>query len=154
MFRRPSQGQSPDSMWPPLFVAWLLSLIATMGSLFFSEVMGLPPCVLCWYQRVCMYPLAATFTVALFTRDSRASRYAWPLVLGGFAVAVYHNLLYYRFLPESITPCATGVSCTDRQIEWFGFVTIPLLSLAAFTLIAACLLWFRMHVKGHHHEDQ
>jgi len=148
------RSPSPDSVWAPLFLAWLVSLIATLGSLFFSEVMGLPPCVLCWYQRICMYPLAATFTVALFTRDRGVSRYAWPLALGGLAVAVYHNLLYYGILPESIAPCTAGVSCTDRQVEWFGFVTIPLLSLFAFAMIAVCLVWFHGRLKGDHHEDQ
>jgi disulfide bond formation protein DsbB len=64
---------SPESLWHPLFLAWLTSLVATLGSLFFSEVMLLPPCILCWYQRICMYPLAVTFTVALFARDTGAS---------------------------------------------------------------------------------
>jgi disulfide bond formation protein DsbB len=127
--------------WGPLFVLWLVSLMATLGSLFFSEVMRLPPCVLCWYQRVCMYPLAVIATVGLLTRDAGAVRYAWPLVLAGLAVAAYHNLLYYHLIPESITPCTTGVSCTERQIEWFGFVTIPLMALAAFAASAASLLW-------------
>jgi disulfide bond formation protein DsbB len=137
-----------DSVWTPLLAAWLLSLIAMLGSLFFSEIMGLPPCVLCWYQRICLYPLVVIFTVALVTRDLRGPRYAWPLVLAGLVVAVYHNLLYYHLIPESITPCKAGVSCTDRQIEWFGFVTIPLLSLSAFVVVAGCLFWFRARVKG------
>lgn len=135
-------------MWTPLLGAWLVSLVATMGSLFFSEVMELPPCVLCWYQRICMYPLALITTVGLVTRDHRVGHYAWPLVFAGLAVAIYHNLLYYHLIPESIAPCATGVSCTDRQIEWFGIVTIPLLSLSGFTLIALCLFWFRARLKG------
>ena len=147
-------SQGDDSGWTPLFAAWLVSLVATLGSLFFSEVMGLPPCVLCWYQRVCMYPLAAIFTVGLVTRDRRAAQYAWPLVLTGLTVAIYHNLLYYNILPESIAPCASGVSCTDRQIEWLGVVTIPLLSLTAFAIIAACLLRFRLRLQGTAHEDQ
>ncbi len=146
--------QPDESGWTPLFAAWLVSLVAMLGSLFFSEVMGLPPCVLCWYQRVCMYPLAAIFTVGLVTRDRRAAQYAWPLVLTGLAVAIYHNLLYYNILPESIAPCASGVSCTDRQIEWLGVITIPLLSLAAFTIVAGCLLRFRLRLTGTAHEDQ
>ena len=137
-----------ESAWTPLLGVWIVSLVATMGSLFFSEVMGLPPCVLCWYQRICMYPLALIATVGLVTRDRRVGRYAWPLVLTGLAVAIYHNLLYYHLIPESIAPCATGVSCTDRQIEWLGIVTIPLLSLSGFSLIAMCLLWFRARLKG------
>ena len=148
--RPPNTGDTPPSetVWLPLFAAWFVSLVATLGSLFFSEVMRLPPCLLCWYQRICMYPLVVVFTAALFARDRGVWRYAWPLTLGGFGTAVYHNLLYYGILPESITPCVTGVSCTDRQIEWFGFITIPLLSLIAFSIIAACLLGFRGRLKG------
>ena len=140
--------------WTPVFVAWVVSLVATAGSLFFSEVMGLPPCVLCWYQRICMYPLAVIFTVGLASTDAGVNRYGWPLALTGLAVAVYHNLLYYHLIPESITPCTTGVSCTDRQIEWFGFVTIPLLSLTAFCIIVGCLVWFGASRREPRHEHQ
>ncbi|MGE3492954.1 MAG: disulfide bond formation protein B, partial [Vicinamibacterales bacterium] len=86
-------------------------------------------------------------TVGLLWRDPGAPRYAWPLAAGGLAVAVYHNLLYYHLIPESITPCTTGVSCTSRQIEWLGFITIPLLSLTAFTLIAAALFVCQQRLK-------
>jgi disulfide bond formation protein DsbB len=141
-------------VWTPLFAVWLVALVAMLGSLFFSEVMGLPPCVLCWYQRICMYPLVVISTVGLLTHDRRAALYAWPLALAGLIVSIYHNLLYYHLIPESITPCTAGVSCTDRQIEWFGFVTIPLLSLTAFTIIVACLFWFRARLKGSVLENQ
>ena len=152
-----SLGSSRDvdeSAWMPIFAAWLVSLIASMGSLFFSEVMLLPPCVLCWYQRICMYPLALITTVGLITRDRRADRYAWPLALVGLVIAVYHNLLYYHLIRDSITPCATGVSCTDVQIEWLGFITIPLLSLTAFCIIVGCLVWFRARLRGSAHDGE
>jgi len=138
---------SDDAWLTPMLLLWVVSLMATLGSLFFSEVMGLPPCVLCWYQRVCMYPLVVISTVALVTRDRRGATYAWPLALGGVVVAGYHNLLYYHLIPESITPCAAGVSCTDRQIEWLGFITIPLLALASFVTVVGCLVWFQSRVK-------
>lgn len=138
----------------PLFAVWLISLLAVLGSLFLSEVMRLPPCVLCWYQRIFMYPLVVVTTVGLLWRDPGALRYAWPLAAGGLAVAVYHNLLYYHLIPESITPCTTGVSCADRQIEWLGFITIPLLSLAAFTLIVATLYICQQRLRGRFDEDQ
>jgi disulfide bond formation protein DsbB len=141
-------------VWAPLFFVWLVSLVATLGSLFFSEVMELPPCVLCWYQRICMYPIAVITTVGLVTRDRRAADYALPLALAGLIIAGYHNLLYYHLIPESITPCTAGISCTDRQIEWLGVITIPLLSLSAFILIVGCLFWFRARAKGHSIEDQ
>jgi disulfide bond formation protein DsbB len=132
----------------PLFVIWLVSLVATLGSLFFSEVMGLPPCVLCWYQRICMYPLVAIATVGLVSKDAAVGRYIWPLAAVGLSIAVYHNLLYYGIITEAIVPCAQGVSCTSRQIEWLGFITIPLLSLTAFAIIVASLAALQRGRKG------
>lgn len=123
------------------YLAWIIALVAMVGSLFFSEVMNLPPCVLCWYQRIAMYPLVVVIGVGIVTRDSRLKNFALPLALVGLLISVYHNLLYYGILPESITPCTQGVSCTSRQIEWFGFITIPLLALIAFVAVSFCL-WF------------
>jgi disulfide bond formation protein DsbB len=125
------------------YVAWVIALASTVGSLFFSEVMGLPPCVLCWYQRVAMYPLVLIIATGIVTRDARMRAYALPLCLAGLAVSIYHNLLYYGVIPETLTPCAEGASCTERQIEWFGFVTIPLMGLAAFLGLALCLLFYK-----------
>lgn len=116
-------------------MALILSVIATGGSLFFSEVMLLPPCVLCWYQRILMYPLVLIFTVGLFRKAKESFIYGLSLSVTGLIIAIYHNLLYYHLIPESITPCTSGVSCTSRQIEWLGFITIPLMSLMAFLLI-------------------
>ena len=125
------------------YPAWIIALVATVGSLFFSEVMQLPPCVLCWYQRIAMYPLVAIIGIGIATRDNRMKIYALPLALAGLAISIYHNLLYYGILPESIAPCTQGISCTSRQIEWLGFITIPLLALVAFIGIAACLLFYK-----------
>ena len=127
----------------PIYAAWVVALVATVGSLFFSEVMLLPPCVLCWYQRIAMYPLVLILGVGIILGDRRVKFYALPVALAGLAVAVYHNLLYYGILPESIAPCTEGISCTSRQIEWLGFITIPLLALTAFTGVAACLLFYK-----------
>ncbi len=136
----------------PLYVAWVVALIATLGSLFFSEVMKLPPCSLCWYQRIFMYPLAIIIPLGILMRDDRAAAYIVALAVPGLLVSIYHNLLYYHVIPESLAPCMQGISCTTRQIEWFGFVTIPLLSLLAFIFIFVSMLWhFRVqasHKKG------
>lgn len=118
-----------------LRVSFLLALIATLGSLYFSEVMKLPPCVLCWYQRICMYPLVIVFGAALWSDDERVFRYTLPLTNIGFLIASYHVLLYYGFIEDSLVPCTQGISCTSRQIEWFGFITIPLLSWVSFLLL-------------------
>lgn len=112
-----------------------ISIIATIGSLFFSEVMKLPPCVLCWYQRICMYPIVIIGSVGLWKKDKNLPLFILPLAIIGLVIAIYHSLLYYKIIPESITPCTTGISCTTKQIELLGFITIPLMSLTAFTLI-------------------
>jgi disulfide bond formation protein DsbB len=135
-----------DRWYPNLtHLAWLQSVIATAGSLYFSEAMKLTPCVLCWYQRIAMYPLVVILTVGITLRDARLRSYALPLSLIGLAIAIYHNLLYYGVIPENIQPCTTGISCTTRQIEWLGFITIPLLALVAFSVISVSLL---LHVPA------
>jgi len=119
---------------------WAVSLVATLGSLFFSEVMELPPCTLCWYQRIAMYPIAILMPVALLNDEAaKFTKYVATLAAVGLAIAVYHNLLYYGVIPESIVPCKAGISCTSRQIEWLGFITIPFLSLVAFALVLLLL---------------
>jgi disulfide bond formation protein DsbB len=127
-----------------IYLAWIIALVATVGSLFFSEVMGLPPCILCWYQRIAMYPLVLIIACGILTQDARMKFYALPLCASGLIISTYHNLLYYGILPESILPCTAGVSCTSRQIEWFGFITIPLLALAAFVCLSVCLLFYKI----------
>ncbi|MBP7843514.1 MAG: disulfide bond formation protein B [Proteobacteria bacterium] len=122
------------------YLIWGVALIATFGSLFFSEVMKQPPCVLCWYQRIAIYPLVLLIPVALLSNELVLfSKYIFTLAAAGLTVSIYHNLLYYGVIPTSITPCTEGISCTSRQIEWLGFITIPLLSSLAFLLIIVLL---------------
>lgn len=128
-----------DKKWSLLFICWLVAAISTLGSLFFSEVMRFPPCVLCWYQRILMYPLVIIFLMGLFPYDGKVIRFSFPLVLLGWLIAVYHNLLYYNILPESAAPCVLGISCTTVQIQWLGFITIPFLALTAFTILLILL---------------
>lgn len=123
-----------------IFLCWLLASLSTLGSLFFSEVMKYPPCVLCWYQRICIYPLVLIFSAALFSPDRKVFKYSFPLTLVGWSIALYHNLLYYKILPEKISPCTQGVSCVTEFINWFGFITIPLLSFICFSLILIFLI--------------
>jgi disulfide bond formation protein DsbB len=122
-------------------IAWSVALVATLGSLMFSEVLGYPPCILCWYQRICMYPLVIIFGVGIMTKDRFTVWYALPFALVGLLISIYHNLLYYNILPEAAAPCRAGVSCTTKFIEWFGFVTIPFLSMMAFVIIAGLMVW-------------
>ncbi len=125
--------------WNVLFLCWFIAAVSTMGSLFFSYTMQFPPCVLCWYQRIFLFPLVFVFASGLLYSDPGVIRYGLPLALAGWLVALYHNLLYVGIIPESIKPCAQGVSCTENYIELFGFLSIPMLSLLSFTSIVLLL---------------
>jgi disulfide bond formation protein DsbB len=128
-----------DKNWNLLFICWLLATVSSVGSLFFSEVMRLPPCILCWYQRICIYPLVVIFLMGLFPLDLKVVKFSFPLAIIGWVIALYHNLLYYKILPESSSPCVQGISCTTVQLEWLGFITIPFLAFSAFTLLIILL---------------
>ncbi len=117
-----------------LYLALLAAWIATLGSLFFSEVMGFLPCPLCWYQRICMYPLAVILPIGLLRRDRGVSTYVLPLALIGISISSYHLLIERGFIQES-NACKVGVSCAVRYINWFGFITIPLLAFIGFAII-------------------
>ena len=129
-----------STAWTLIFGAWLIATVSTLGALFFGEVMQLPPCVLCWYQRICMFPLVLILPVGLFPLELKVVRYALPLAGIGWLFAVFHVLLIAGVIPESIKPCTQGVPCSEKVIEWFGFVTIPLLAIVAFSAIIALLV--------------
>lgn len=122
-----------------LYFAWFQAVISAAGSLIFSEVMGFAPCLLCWYQRIAMYPLVVILAVGIVLKDKKVSLYALPLSIIGTIIALYHNLMYYKIIPQTIAPCEIGASCFTRYIEWMGFITIPLLSLIAFMIINVLL---------------
>lgn len=131
-----------------LYGAFAVSLVAMLGSLYFSEIAKYPPCVLCWYQRIGMYPLVLITGFAIYKRTRDILLPAFVLATVGWLISIYHNLLYYNILPEAAAPCIAGVSCTTKFIEWFGFVTIPFLSFSAFTLILIGLIIHWKTSKG------
>jgi disulfide bond formation protein DsbB len=126
-----------------IYLAWLVSIAATVGSLYFSEIRMFVPCTLCWWQRIFMYPLVIVLGIATFRQDGQVWRTALPLSVIGLATATYHYLL--QKVPAIAPPasCALGVPCNVQYINWFGFVTIPFLALVAFALItvATVALW-------------
>ena len=142
----PVEKEQPG--WNLIFICWILATASTLGSLFFSEVMGLKPCVLCWYQRIFMYPLVVILLVGLFPLDRRVVRYALPLAIIGLGFAVYHYLLYSGYIPESMAPCDKELSCAEIDLELFGFITIPMMSILAYTAIIALLLLFQHKIKS------
>lgn len=125
--------------WGLLFVGWLLAVVSTVGSLFFSEVMDYVPCVLCWYQRIPMYALAVILGIALVTQDVNVVKYAQPLALIGVALAAFHCLLYLGYVPKGIQPCSQDIPCSEVKLQVWGFITIPLMSLTAFLAIVVVL---------------
>jgi len=132
--------------WTLIFSAWLIATVSTLGALFLGEVMGYTPCILCWYQRLAMFPLVMVLAAGLFPFDPRVVRYALPLALAGLGLALFHLALTAGWIPESLKPCQQGVPCSNIPVVWFGFVTIPLLSVLSFSLIAGLLL--TTHLKG------
>ena len=122
------------------YVGFVTALIATLGSLFFSEILHLPPCVLCWYQRILMYPLVWIIAVGIIKKDKNLALYVLPLSIIGSLIALYHTLLQANIIPESVAPCVQGISCTTVQIRLLGIFTIPSLSLIAFIIVSLCMI--------------
>ncbi len=126
------------------YFIWMIALLSTAGSLFFSEIMDFPPCVLCWYQRIAMFPIALLLGMGLFRNDKSIILYCIPLALIGLLLAGYHNLLYYGLIAKELSPCTANASCTEVHLSLFGFISIPLLSLGAFSAISFGLIWMRI----------
>jgi disulfide bond formation protein DsbB len=137
----PSTGT--ERAWQILFLAWLVALVSTLAVLFIGEIMGQAPCVLCWYQRAFMFPLAVVLGVACYRSDSGVWRYGLPLAVFGGAIAAYHTLLVAGVIPQPLQPCGEGISCTSEDMMIFSVVPIPLLSVGAFGAIATLLLLVR-----------
>lgn len=125
--------------WLWLSAAWTVALVATLAALFIGEVMGMTPCLLCWYQRILMFPLAVILGMAAYGNDRRGAVYALPLALGGVAVAAYHTALIAAWVPQWWIPCGAGPSCSDQQLLILGNIQMPWLSLLAFAAIVALL---------------
>lgn len=126
----------------PIGWAWFVALAAMLGSLYFSDVVGFVPCLLCWYQRIAMYPIVFVLGTGLLRRDPAAWRFALPLSLLGLVISLYQVALQYRPSLEIIS-CGTGASCSTRYVAVFGFVSIPVMAAAAFLLITALLFTVR-----------
>jgi disulfide bond formation protein DsbB len=115
--------------------AFGVALLATAGSLYFSEIAHFEPCRLCWYQRIAMYPLVVILAIAAWRRDDRVGRYVVPLALIGAAISVYHYALEW-FPALDSGACSAAVPCTLVWFRQLGFISLPYLALSAFLLIA------------------
>lgn len=127
-----------------LVFAYIVSVIATLGSLFLSEVAHFTPCLLCWYQRILMYPQAIILLVALFMKFTKEIKYYCIALSGvGFVLALYHY--YLQLFGDPTTPCSTvgiSVSCASRPFTHFGYITIPFMAATAFLLIILSMIYY------------
>jgi disulfide bond formation protein DsbB len=137
------QIHSATNPWGLLLAVWLLAVASTLAALFIGEVMGKTPCVLCWFQRIFMFPLAVLLTIACYRSDFAVWIYALPLAVIGWGIALYHCLLFVGVIPESLKPCSAGTSCSGADMLIFTSVPLPLISLAAFTAIVLLLVLIR-----------
>jgi hypothetical protein len=126
-----------NALWLGLFI----SLTATGGSLYFSEILGWEPCKLCWLQRVFMYPLPFIFTAAILAKDRRVWIYALPLAIHGSIIAGYHY--YTQRFPTETACSATGVSCAAMSFE-YGYISIPLMAFTAFAAVIILMILYRL----------
>ena len=127
--------------WLLVFAACIVALAATLGSLFFSEVMDIPVCKLCWYQRLALYPLVVILAFDLFPYEPRRLRASAVFVVCGWLIGLFQLLVIAGVIPENMQPCVQGIPCSDTHIALFGFLNIPMLSFLTFSIIGA-LLYF------------
>lgn len=139
------------------YFVWFIATGSLFGSLYFSEVMRLQPCMLCWWQRIFMYPTAFIMSVAILRKDPKVIYYVLPLSITGMIIAFYHTLLQWGIIKETIVDCSinSAVSCTDVQINWFGFMTIPFMSFVSFLAISVLfgLRLYLMHTSKKPKQD-
>lgn len=119
-------------------MGFLVAFLATAGSLLYSNIIGFPPCELCWVQRIFLYPQVIILGLALWKKTKDAAVYSLALSGLGALVAAFH---YYgqMFNPDALSACeAGGVSCAQLFFVEFGYITIPLMSLTTFIVIGIC----------------
>jgi len=127
----------PNALW----FAWIVAAVTTGGSLYYSLGAHFEPCELCWYQRICVYPLSVVLLIAALRNDYGVWRYTLPVAVIGIMIAAYHSQL--QAFPSQETFCSRTNPCTVRYVWQFGFVSLPLMDLAALLFIATMLVFAR-----------
>lgn len=145
-------ARASTSSWYLLFCVWIIATGGTLTSLFFSEVVQVPVCVLCWYQRIALYPLVVMLPMALFPYDAKIIRYTSPLVIFGWLTALFHVLVVAGIVPESAQPCVQGIPCSETHVNLLGFLNIPVMSLITFTIIGVLLFLSKKQFTGNNYE--
>lgn len=126
---------------PSRWLAWLVALVATSGSLIYSEYFHFEPCLLCWYQRIAMYPLALILLVGAIRRDRAVRMYGLPLSIVGLGISIWHYFIQ-TFPNLESGSCDPANPCSARYVDMFGFISIPFMAGAGFLLITVLLASF------------
>lgn len=122
-----------------MWLAWVVALVATIGSLIYSEVIHFEPCRLCWFQRIAMYPMAIILLVGAIRREFQIKYYALPLTLIGLGISIYHYMLQTFPALEGGGGCDPSNPCSAKYVDIFGFISIPFMAGAGFIVIAVLL---------------
>ncbi len=146
--RRPDHSVTQLMNRVSLPLAVLIVSVAVLGSLYFSQIALYEPCNLCWWQRVCMFPLLIILILAWRKRDAGAKKYVYVLAGIGAVLAAYNS--YLQIWPPSSQHCVLGglVDCSTRYVFTLGFITIPFISLVSFLLIITCMLFWHPTQKS------
>lgn len=122
-----------------IWLAWIVALVAMVGSLIYSEVIHFEPCRLCWFQRIAMYPMAIILLVGAIRREFQVKYYALPLALIGLAISIYHYVLQTFPALEGGGGCDPSNPCSAKYVDIFNFVSIPFMAGTGFIVIAVLL---------------
>lgn len=125
-----------------MWLAFLVSLLGSALTLFYSEILGIPPCPLCWIQRAFLYPQILLFALALWRSDARIAVASIVLSILGLGVALYHHAL--QMFPDALPCLAQGAVCAQRHIFEFGYITFPLMAVSLFAFLIALMLFSRV----------
>ena len=137
----------PKRLENSLIFISIVSLVATLGSLYFSDIRGFEPCTLCWYQRILMYPIVLISGIALFQKNARIALTTAVFATIGGGISLYHyGIQKLSFLGDSAPACG-AVPCTGQYVNYLGFITIPFLALLAFALILITSLFIMKSQK-------
>ncbi len=135
-----------------LYIAWLVACFATLCSLYYSDIRNLEPCHLCWYQRICLFPLIILLGLGAYRGFLGIARYTLPQVIIGFCFALYQ--IGIQEIPgwNPINMCGSGPSCADK-VSILGPITIPMCSTIGFIVIGF-FLFMAIAVEGKQNRTQ
>ena len=125
---------------PKLVIAWLMSLFATLASIYFIEIVGNDAAALCWFERMLIFSVLLVLTVGIVRRDINVKYYAAPMVVLGLISASYQQLVHWGIIGSSSTICSESFICTTKFFDLFGFISQATLCLVAFIVVGVCLL--------------